>query len=94
MRVCLIPVAAVLALTLTGCSKTIDETDLEGTISDNIGKQLGGQKPKVDCPGGQKAKKGNTFECDATLAGEKTKVVVKLTDDSGKFTFTVKQSKP
>jgi hypothetical protein len=87
----LIPLVALAAFTLTGCTKTIDENDLEGTIADSIGKQLGGQKPKVDCPSGKKAKKGSTFECDATLAGEKTKVVVKLTDDSGKFTFTVKQ---
>lgn len=83
-----VPVAA---LALTGCTKTIDEKDLEGKISDNIAKQLGGQKPKVDCPGGKKAKKGNTFNCTATLAGQKATIQVRLTDDSGKFTFQVKQ---
>ncbi len=82
--------AAVAALALGGCAKKIKESELEGTIADSIGKQLGGQNPDVNCPGGQEAKKGNTFECDATLGRQKTKVEVKLTDDDGKFTFTVK----
>jgi hypothetical protein len=89
----LVPLAAVpvLALSLAGCAKKIDEGDLEGKISDNIAKQLGGQKPKVDCPGGKEAKKGSTFNCSATLAGQKATIVVRLTDDDGKFTFQVKQ---
>lgn len=91
MRPAAVLAVPVLALSLSGCTKTIDEGDLEGKISDNISKQLGGQKPKVDCPGGKKAKKGNTFDCSATLAGQKATIVVKLTDDSGKFTFQVKQ---
>jgi hypothetical protein len=88
----LIPLVAIAALALGGCAKKIDEKDLEGTIADNIGKQLGGQNPKVDCPGGQEAKKGKTFDCVATLGGQKTTVEVKLTDDDGKFTFAVKQT--
>jgi hypothetical protein len=87
-----LPLAAVpvVALSLAGCTKTIKQGDLENKISENISKQLG-QKPKVACPSGQKAKKGNSFNCTATLAGQKATIVVKLTDDNGKFTFQVKQ---
>lgn len=91
MRPAAVLAVPVLALSLSGCTKTIDEGDLEGKISDNIAKQLGGQKPKVDCPGGKKAKKGNTFNCTATLAGQKATIIVELIDDGGRFRYSVRQ---
>lgn len=93
VRTPLVPLVAlpVAGLALSGCAKKIDSGDLEKKISDNIAQQVGGQKPKVDCPSGKDAKKGNTFTCTATLAGQKATIQVRLTSNDGKFTFQVKQ---
>jgi len=89
----LVVIAAVpVALGFAGCAKQIDEKDIESKIAENIAQTTGGQKPKIDCPGGQDAKKGNRFNCTATIGGNKATVIVTLTSDDGRFTFQLKQT--
>jgi len=82
-----------LPLLLAGCGKTINTGDLESKIADHYARGLG-VKPKVDCPGGQESKKGNSFECDATIGSEKVTLVVTLKSDDGRFTYAAKQDSP
>jgi hypothetical protein len=86
----LIGVLAVAAVALTGCSKTIKESDVEKKLGDNLSQQYGVKGVKVDCPGGQKAKKGHTFDCTVTVGNQKTTAQVRLLSDDGKFTYLVK----
>jgi hypothetical protein len=82
----------VVALTLTGCTKTIKESDVESKITGNIAGQLKGTKVQVDCPGGKKAEKGETFTCTAQIGGKPAAVDVRLLDDEGKFSFSVRSA--
>jgi hypothetical protein len=86
----LLPLAVLPLLALAGCSKTVDEGSIEKKIAERIGEGAFSQKPKVDCPGGKKAKKGTTFTCDGDLRGQKFKVEVRLTGERT-FNFRIKQ---
>ncbi|MCW2959552.1 MAG: hypothetical protein JWP18_2355 [Solirubrobacterales bacterium] len=77
------------AVALTGCAKTIKESDVESKITQNIAGQLKGTKVDVDCPGGKKAEKGESFACTARIGGKPASVDVKLLDDEGKFSFSI-----
>lgn len=78
------------ALALTGCTKTIKEADVEAKITQNLAGQLKGTKVDVDCPGGRKAEKGETFTCTAQIGGRDAAVDVRLLDDKGTFSFSVR----
>ncbi len=84
--------AAVLAL--AGCTKTIKESDVESKIQQNLAGQLKGTKVSVDCPGGKDAKKGERFTCTAQVGGKPAAVDVRLLDDEGKFSFSVRSADP
>ncbi len=78
------------AAVLTGCTKTIKESDVESKITTNLAGQMTGTKIEVDCPGGKEAKKGETFTCAAKIGGRDAAVAVRLLDDEGRFSFSVR----
>jgi hypothetical protein len=79
-------------LGLAGCARTIKESDMESKISGNIAGQLKGTKVQVNCPVGKKAEKGETFTCSAKIDGKPAAIDVRLLDDKGRFSFTVRSS--
>lgn len=80
---------ALAGLGVAGCGKTIKSGDLEQKIADSLQQQVG-ERPKIDCPGGEKAKKGRSFDCTLTARDRTTTTVrVTLTDDNGRFTYQV-----
>jgi hypothetical protein len=83
-RTSLVVVAAT-SIAFTGCSKTIDRTDMESKLSSYLQLEYG-KRVKVSCPGGQSASTGTRFSCTAdTPAGHKATVDVRLKDDHGTF---------
>jgi hypothetical protein len=81
------------ALALSACgTKTFKNSDLENKLRTELSQQAGVDpaKVKVSCPGGQEVKKGHKFTCTLTAPnGQKVKVFVTATNDSGNFTATV-----
>ncbi len=77
-------------LLLAGCAQKIKTGQMESKIAEDYARGIG-VKPKVDCPDGRKAEKGNTFECAATIGSEKVKLLVTVVDDGGRFTYVTKQ---
>ena len=73
------------ALVAAGCGeKTLDTGDAEQKISDSIFDQ---RKVRVDvsCPDDMKAKKGQTYTCEAKANGQDVKVKLEMLDDDGRF---------
>jgi hypothetical protein len=81
-------VAALAGGTLTGCTKKVDEGDVEGKLASELQQQLG-QRPAVDCPGDQTAKRGTRFRCTATIGKQRLPVDVELTARD-RFTYQVR----
>jgi hypothetical protein len=55
--------AALLAVLVPGCSQTIDSDKAEKTIARLVATQIGTQVQSVECPSGNTANKGDTFDC-------------------------------
>ncbi|MCB0875498.1 MAG: DUF4333 domain-containing protein [Solirubrobacterales bacterium] len=87
----------VLALGAAGCSfsiggDTIDSADLESELADQLAPQAGVDPAdvSVSCPDDQEAKEGSKFSCELTAPnGDKVRVDVTLTNDSGGFDAVV-----
>ncbi len=89
MRLLLIP-AALAALALPGCAKTLDTGDVSKEIGASLEKEAGQKPKKVDCPSDVEVKEGKRFDCTVTAAdGSTVKANVTLTDDDGKFRYQV-----
>ena len=82
MRPPLCVLAALCALAATGCGD-VDTGKAEDAIEKGIREQTGAKEVRVDCPSDVEAKKGDTFECRATVAGETAPVSVTQQDDDG-----------
>ena len=82
---------AVCLIAFAGCGdKKLNTGKLEGKIKDGIEQQAGVKVKSVDCPGGVKAKKGDTFTCKATTTrGQTATVHVTQRDDKGNVRYQV-----
>jgi hypothetical protein len=84
-----------LAFAAAGCgSDTIDNADLEQSLTEQLSKDAGVDPAgvSVSCPDGEEAKEGNQFHCTLTAPnGDEVQVDVTLTDDSGGYDATVPQ---
>ena len=77
---------------MAGCyvsvgDKTIDAGSVEDQIARNV--EAGGEGvTAVECPGGQEAKQGSTFDCAVTFGdGSERTAEVELVDDDGTFRY-------
>ena len=57
----------VFAVTLAGCTETVDPKSAENIIKNNIGVYGPLKATSVSCPGGVKKKQGVSFSCKVTL---------------------------
>ena len=92
MRSRLVRSVGVLALILVAaaCSKTLDSTELEGTLKDQLETQLDVTGLTVECPDDIEAEAGDTFECSATgTDGSAVTISVTQTDDEGNLTWEI-----
>ncbi len=92
MRSTLVRAVGVLVLVLAAaaCSKTLDSTELEGTLKDQLETQLEVTGLTVECPDDIEAKAGDTFECTASGSdGSTATVSVTQTDDEGNLTWEI-----
>jgi hypothetical protein len=91
MRPRLVRSIGVLVLILAAaCSKTLDTTELEGTLKDQLETQLDVTGLTVECPDDIEAEAGDTFECTATgTDGSAATISVTQTDDEGNLTWEI-----
>ena len=92
MRSTFVRTVGVLALVLASaaCSKTLDTTELEGSLKDQLETQLDVTGLTVACPDDIEAEAGNTFECTATgTDGSTVTIAVTQADDEGKLTWEI-----
>lgn len=78
------------ALTLTGCSKTIDTGELQTKIEEGLVQQLGHGPYTVKCKGKLDAKDGATQECATKINDTWQKIDVTASDSDGKFRWELK----
>ena len=74
------------ALALGACGETvIDSGEIETQIAGDIEQETGTRDVEVDCPDDIEAKKGDTFECEATAPGgiKQTVEATQVDDDGG-----------
>jgi hypothetical protein len=89
----LLALLAGVAVVAAGCEvsvgdKTIDAGSVEEQIARNVESQGGDGVESVDCPGGQAASQGGTFECVVTMDdGTERTAQVELVDDEGTFRY-------
>jgi len=69
----------------TGCDvfKPKIDPDLAGGLIESILKKEGLKADSVDCPDGQPATEGHTFECTATVADVEVHFTMEVLDDKG-----------
>jgi len=86
-----IAIAALSALALGACgSQTLDAADLEGKLSDQLGRSAGVSPKGVACPEDIGVEKGRSFDCTLTAPnGDQVRVDVTLTNDDGGFRAVV-----
>jgi hypothetical protein len=90
MRTRTILVAALVALTLGACSRTVDTSELEGQIASELQAQAGVTPSSVDCPDDVQAEAGATFTCTATADdGSTATITVTQQDDQGNLRWEV-----
>jgi Tfp pilus assembly PilM family ATPase len=71
-----------------GCGSDIDTADLEDQLKTQLSEDAGvpSEDVTVDCPDGEKAEQGNTFNCTLTAPnGDEVTVDVEITSDDGDF---------
>ncbi len=89
-RLALIP-AALLAVVLAGCERTIDSDKAEKTIERLVATRIGTPVQRVECPQDKTAKTGDTFSCRVTgQDGSAGDVRVTSTDDDGAVRVTAR----
>src|SRR6476661_3436770 len=75
--------ASCLVLMAAACSTSskVDATSAETSVVQAVkAKVPTGSSVTADCPGGVKAKKGETFQCTVKVGGQTTKVNIAITD--------------
>ena len=82
--------ALALIVAAAACSKTLDTTELEGSLKDQLETQLDVSGLTVDCPDDIEAAAGDTFRCTATGSdGSEATIEVTQTDDQGNLTWEI-----
>jgi hypothetical protein len=83
--------AGAMSMLAIGCGEeTLDQDDLQTTISDGLEKQVGTAPESVSCPDDVKVEQGGTFECTGTAPnGEEFTIDVTQKDDEGNIEFEV-----
>jgi hypothetical protein len=75
--------ASCLVLMVAACSTStkVDKTSAEKSVVQAVQAKLpAGSKVTAKCPGGVKAKKGESFRCTVTFDGQSTAVKINITD--------------
>lgn len=93
IRTFLVGGAAAMAalLTLTGCSATVNENQVEEAIRTNLGPQISIPIDEVDCPEDLKGEVGQKMVCTMTVQGQQVQVEVTVTSVEGdKVNFDMK----
>lgn len=80
--------APVAALALAGCSfsvggTSVDQEELEQTISDKLAEQVGTTPDDISCPGDLDAEEGTTMTCVLTHEGTSYDVTITVTGVEG-----------
>lgn len=78
-----------LIVAAAACSKTLDTTELEGSLKDQLETQLDVTGLTVECPDDIQASAGDTFECTASGADGAVTISVTQTDDQGNLTWEI-----
>jgi hypothetical protein len=79
-----------LAVVGTSCSRTLDTTGLQTTLTQQLEAQLGAKHLSVSCPSGLKVHAGGTFQCTVSVPSSATLTVdVTQTDDKGNVTYKI-----
>jgi hypothetical protein len=82
--------ALALVVAAAACSKSLDATELEGSLKDQLETQLDVTGLTVDCPDDIEAKAGDTFRCTATGSdGSEATIEVTQSDDQGNLTWEI-----
>lgn len=87
--------AAVLALAgaalLGGCGeRSLDDSELERTLKQQLDRSAGVSSRAVECPGAIPAERGRTFNCTLVAPnGDEVRVDVRLTNDEGGFSASI-----
>lgn len=82
------------ALFAVGCTKTLDTSNLESTLSSQLQDQLGLDSVEVACPDSLKVQSGTTFTCTATAPDSTFAITVTQVDDQGNVTWKVSGASP
>jgi hypothetical protein len=81
---------AALVLAAAACAKTLDTTELEGSLKDQLETQLDVTGLSVECPDDIEAEAGATFVCTATgTDGSTATIEVTQSDDEGNLTWEI-----
>jgi hypothetical protein len=83
-----LPVVVLAALALAGCGASTDEKVIDRHGAENFARQVAGSGPiklkSLECPGGQQARAGGSFDCDVEYAdGAKGTITLHMTNDDG-----------
>ncbi|HYF24445.1 MAG TPA: DUF4333 domain-containing protein [Baekduia sp.] len=79
-----IVVAGILVVALFGRDRTIDAASAAQRVASAVERSLG-TRPRVTCPEGVEAQRGERFTCTADSAGQRLRVRVELVDGDGAF---------
>lgn len=90
-RIAAVAIAVPMAFGLTGCTKSVKQTDVENEISTKLEQQVGTKPDSVTCPGDLEGKQGTSMRCELTKGGQKIGLTVTVTDVQGKkVAFNIK----
>ena len=79
----LLPAVLLPLLLLTGCSGSVDQSQVEKRTDEQLSQKAGIEAEKVECPGDLSAKEGAKMTCDVTsTTGDKFKVELTVTATS------------
>ncbi len=83
------------ALAIGACgTESLDIGKAESEIEKGLRDQLGTKDTSVDCPDEVEAKKGDEFDCKATVDRQKGTVNVTQQDEEGNVRWQVEQTSP
>lgn len=88
-RIVRVAALAAVALFAVGCTKTLDTSNLETTLSSQLQDQMNLDSVTVSCPDSLKVQSGTSFTCTATAPDSTFEVTVTQVDDAGNVTWKV-----
>lgn len=92
MRRSALPATLLAALAIGACgTESLDIGKAESEIEKGLRDQLGAKDASVDCPDEVEVKKGDQFDCKASVDRQKGTINVTQQDDEGNVRWQVKQ---